>query len=333
MRWKMGEARWAGEGRAGCEGMMWTVSRGLRVVAFVVAAVLSWGPTMAAERRLPVPERVLFMYGYADAVTGKPVHWGSRERYKAAWADVLRTFTVVDGITRDAALVRSMRTEGRIFAYHVMNTIDEKHRTAEDLVAEWSVPFENTLEGRLPGGFDAISIDEFHSYPDGNPLGELSLKALRMIRQKYPERLIFASGVYKLADGGPMSLYGPKSITYNQTLDAIYKYADILVLENYVRTGHAQLESFPGAIKNVHAVNPHLIEKTIFALNIAQVLEEARPADDDPWVPFGDFLETQVKLIKGDPVGRRMPGIGFWIFYRSTPQTIMDITRLVRRYY
>ena len=285
----------------------------------------------AAERRVPVPHPVLFMYGYSDATTVSSSVWGTLDQYRALWEKTMGTFTVADGITKDADLVNRLRSQGKVFAYHVSNTIDEKHKTAEDFVSAWSEPFENTLEGKLPGGFDAISIDEFHSYPDGSKESQLQNESLRQLRKRFPDRLIFVSGVWKLADGGPGALHSDKKVTYDDTLNALQKYADVFVLENYQRTGNIQFEFFESMPKNLESRSPGLLGKTIFALYISQSAPFI--GDDDPRINFFDFLEKQINLVKTGKLTSQTPGIGYWVFYRSKPETIERILDLTQKYF
>ena len=287
--------------------------------------------TGAERRRLPLPNPVLFMYGYADALSGVPQYWRDSAQFRAYWEMAFPVFNVIDGVTSDANLVKRLRSQGKVFAYHVSNNLDDHHKMAADMLAEWSKPFENTLGGELAGGFDAICIDEFHSYPDGDKDGQISLDALKELREKYPDRLIFASGVFTLADGGPLSLSGKKQTTYDDTLKAMQKYADIFLLENYHRTGNPQLEYFPAMAKNVEDRVPGLLKKTIYILFIPQT--PPFDADDDPAVDFFNFLELQINLIKIGPLTKTMPGIGFWIFYRAKPETIPEVIRLTQEHY
>ncbi|GJQ23512.1 MAG: hypothetical protein HBSAPP01_13020 [Candidatus Brocadia sapporoensis] len=286
-------------------------------------------PTHAENKLLSKP--ILFMYGYADKVTGSPTRWSDKALYKEYWDKVINNFNVIDGTTKDAEFVTILRKQGKVFAYHVLNTIDEKHQTVDDFVKSWSEPFENTLGGKLIGGFDAICIDEFHSYADDSKESRIAIEALRRVREKYPDRLIFVSGVWKLGDGGPISLHGNKKTIYDEQLNAVNKYADIFVLENYQRTGNPQLYLFESMAKNIESRSPGLLKKTIFGLYISQ----SKPyiADDNPEINYFDFLEKQMHLIKTNRYTNHMPGIGFWIFYRTKPETIEKLIGLTDKYY
>jgi hypothetical protein len=293
-----------------------------RAVRILLILLLGTAGTMAAERRMPLPNPVLFMYGYGDSIS---------DEYRPIWEKTLKAFTAFDGITQDAKLVKRLRSEGKIFAYHVWNPVDAGNKTVEGLVASWSAPFENTLGGGLPGGFDGITIDEFRSCPDGSEDSRMLIEALRRVRLRYPDRLIFVSGVWLLADGGPHGLFGLGQSTYDDVLNAIYTYADIFILENYQRTRKPQFQMFESMAKNIETRRPGLLKKTIYALYISQ----SAPffADDDPKVNFYDFLESQLTLIKAGDDTRRMPGVGYWVFYRSKPETLEKVVSLTERYF
>lgn len=293
-------------------------------VAIVTA--LASSTLMGSEGRLTLPNPVLFMYGYSDSEGN-----GASDQYRDLWKKTIQAFTVIEGQTENAELVKRLREQGKVFAYHVVNTIDAKHNTPEDFVAAWSKPFEETLGGRLPGGFDAISIDEFNSYPDGSKESQLQNESLRQVRERFPDRLIFVSGVWKLADGGPGSLYSDKRVTYDDTLNAVRKYADIFVLENYQRTGNIQFEFFESMPKNLESRSPGLLKKTIFGLYISQSAPFI--ADDDPEVGFFEFLETQINLIKIGKLSKTMPGVAFWVFYRAKPETVEEVVRLLQEHF
>jgi hypothetical protein len=286
--------------------------------------------TFAAQRRVALPHPVLFMYGYLEALPATGELY-TPQQYNKVWYDTIQVLNVIDGITQNADFVNRLRAQGKIFTYHVLNHVDATHKTVDDFVNAWSQPFENTLGGKLPGGFDAICIDEFNTYRDGTPESRLQNEALKKTREKYPDRLIFVSGVGRLGDGGIGSLSGDKSTTYNDTLNAIQKYADVFLLEHYLRSGNPQFEYFASKAKNIHDNCPGLMEKTIYILQIAQTPPET--GDDNPKVNFFSFLESQFKAIKTGPLTQRMPGIGFWVFYRSKPETVEEVLHLVQQYY
>jgi hypothetical protein len=178
-------------------------------------------------------------------------------------------------------------------------------------------------------GFDAIMIDEFRPEPDGSLAADRCIEALRRVRERYPDRLIFVSGMWRLADGGPGSRRGDKRVTYDETLRAIRRYADLFVLESYQRTGNPQLYLFDLFAKNLEERVPGLLRKTIYALLIART--PPHDAGDDPRRDLASFLGEQLRTIRTGALPRTMPGVGYWVFYRSTPETIaatVEMTRL-----
>ena len=87
----------------------------------------------------------------------------------------------------------------------------------------------------------------------------------------------------------------------------------------------------PSKARNVHDNSPGLLEKTIYILQIAQT--PPYTADDNPNVNFFSFLESQFADIRNGPLTQRMPGIGFWVFYRAKPETVEEVLQLVKQYY
>lgn len=286
------------------------------LLIFSLLIVIS-GNSLAEERRLQIPIPVFFMYGYND-ING--------ESRKPEWEKVIDIFNVIDGKTDNAEFVKQLRSKGKIFAYHVSFPTKIEDYNVENIVKSWSEPFENTLNGKLPGGFDAICIDEFHSFPDGSKESIVSIEVLKQIREKYKDRLIFASGVWRLGHGGLTSIRS-KGKTYDDILNAINKYADIFILENYHRTVNPHLSFFDSMAHNIKDRVPGLIAKTIYALYISQNL----PGDDQPGVDFYKFLEKQVDIIKSNPVLNPMKGVAFWVFYRAKPETIDTVIDLVKK--
>lgn len=287
----------------------------------------------AARPRLSAP--YLLMYGYSDP---DAVHysgfWLQREQWERAWQSVLARFTIITGRTTDAALVKRLREQGKVFAYHVSNTLDAQHQTADDLVREWSRPFDDTLDGELPGGFDAISIDELHSYADGSKESGITIAALRELRRRYPGKLILAWAVWKLGLGGSPGSYGTRYAAgqlFDRQLQAVADCCDLLMLECYQREGNPQLSLFTEIAKNVETRVPGLLRKTVFGLGIAQ--SPNLNYDDRPDVDFAEFLEKQFELLRDDPLLRQTNGVAFFAFYRAKPELIPTINSLVAKYY
>ena len=296
-----------------------------QAVPFITILLLS-GVAFCQTPRMELPSPVLMIYGYTDHTTGKLAYYTSFSDYKAEWQKALQVFNTIDGETTDAELVKHLRTEGKIFAYHVVNV---KNKTAEQLADDWSAPFRNDLGGALPGGFDAICIDEFHSFPDGTPGSRVQSNALELVRQRYPDRLIIVSAVWKLADGGPSSTHGNKGVTFDQTLKAIDSNADLLVLENYQQTSNPQLSLFDSLARNLQSRVPGILKKAIFALLISQSAPFI--ADNAPGVDLSNFLSEQMHVIRSHSPENLMPGVAFWVFYRSKPATIDAAGRAAQR--
>ena len=153
--------------------------------------------------------------------------------------------------------------------------------------------------------------------------------ALRQLRGRYPNKLILVSAVWKLAFSGHKRRNGT---LYDEQLKAVNECADLLFLESYHSEVNPQLYLFDEMAKNVNARVPGLLKKTIFGLGIPQ----NRPfpyGDCSPYVEFADFLDAQLHRIKNSPLTRDMPGIGYWVFYRARPETVIHATNLTDHYY
>ena len=162
---------------------------------FLAVRPVQADPVTSAETPKPaLPSPALFMYGYGDAQTENP-------QTAALWRKLFGTFNIIEGTTTNADFVKRLRADGKVFAHHVVNTFEET-ATVDDIVAAWSAPFRNDLDGELPGGFDAIAVDELHSNPDGTPESKRVVAALRQLRERYPNKLILVSCVWKLAFSG-----------------------------------------------------------------------------------------------------------------------------------
>ena len=92
------------------------------------------------------------------------------------------------------------------------------------------MPFEDTLGGRLPGGYDAIAIDELHAaHKDGTAHSDAVVAVLQRLRENYPNKGVYVAAVWA---------YGGKSADYSDQLRAVKGYADMLMLEVYIREGN-----------------------------------------------------------------------------------------------
>ncbi len=282
----------------------------------VTGALVGLAAVCPAAPKLPRP--ALVMYGYSDS-------------QKALWSDGLRHFNIITGQTRDPEFVEQLRDRDVLFAYHVTNTPDEGRTTAREFADYWCRPLEETFADRLPGGFDAISVDEFHSAPDGSEESERTIEALRLVRQRHPDKLLLGWGVWRLADGGPNSRHGDPKVLYDRQLAAIRDCCDLFILECYIREGNPQLELLPQLARNLEERCPGLVRKTIYGLYIPQ--SEPFIADDSAEYDLKGLLDEQCRVIREDPVTSAMPGVGFWAFYRAHMDTLIWAGQLVDHYY
>jgi hypothetical protein len=271
------------------------------------------------ERRLllsapAVPNPFLFLSGYSDGG-------------KSDFQQVLPYYTAVGGITSDAGFVQGLRDQGKLFLYQ---TIATPSKTVAQLVADWSVPFQNTLGGALPGGFDAIQIDEFGAYPDGSAEATKYATALQQLRASYPDKRIFVWSTWNVADGGPNTLYGNPANTYATLLNAINNYADRYMLEVYLNEANPQLYLFNPFADNIESFAPGLRAKTVFGLYIPQ---SGFVADDSANIGYWGYLDAQFNTIRNDPQMSTMPGVALWIAYRAEKMTWDYVGRLANHYF
>jgi len=240
--------------------------------------------SQAQMQRPGIPEPFVFMAGWSDDIGRRPLFYWNNDSYQAAWQRLLPHLTGVIGTTSNADFVRSLQSKGTLFAYnvHEPTSSGSSRITPEDLSAAWAAPFRNTLAGRLPGGFDAICIDEF-GFPDGSERSKLDTQALKTLRLAYPEKLVFVYGALPMGDGGPSSLFGKKSITYDDELNAINKYADLLILENYqIDTRLDKLPLFQSIPRNIESRSHGLVACRKETISMGAVSNMTCPSDLSP---------------------------------------------------
>ncbi len=112
-----------------------------------------------------------------------------------AFRKLIPQFNVIEGTSSNAAFIKELRTKGCIYAAHVTNPVSA---TEDELVAEWRAPFEKDLGGQLPGGYDAIAIDELRANPDGSTQSQRVCGALAKLRELYPKKQIYAAATWHL---------------------------------------------------------------------------------------------------------------------------------------
>ena len=281
-------------------------SNHLSLLTFATALILPVPATSPSHAKTPKP--FICMYGHSDdaGVTD-------------AFRKLIPRINVIEGTSTNAAFIKELRSKGCIYAAHVTNPVSE---TEDELVARWRAPFENNLGGQLPGGYDAIAIDELRADPDGSVQSQRVCGALARLRELYPKKHIYAAATWHL---------GYEAVRYKQQLHAVHRHVDILMLEAYLRETKPAFGYFANWADQLKAIEPALLEKTVYGLGIAQ---RGYLYDDTTDVGFFGHLDRQFFAIRNDADAARMPGIMFWVYYRSeTDATPTYLARLVAHYY
>jgi len=282
----------------------------------------------------------MVMYGFGDRTSFPEGDvWPDAETWKQHWELVFSRFTVITGRTEDAALVQRLRSKGVLFAYHVVNTAnaptqESREERTSALVKEWSKPLEDSLEGRLQGGFDAISIDEFRADQDGSTEAAIVADALREVHRLYPAKKIIVWGSYQLGLSGSSGIHGLwniKGARYDVQLRALQDTDSIFIVECYVREGKPQFSLYDEIGRNLKKRYSLLFQRTIFGVAISQTAPYIY--DDKPKQDFSEFLDKQLRHIRSDQVLKEMPGVGFWAFYRAKPLTITRLAQSIEEWF
>ena len=230
--------------------------------------------------------------------------------------EVLPHFNVISGTSGNGSFLNQLRSQGKIYARHVTNPANST--SASQLVSLWRAPFDS---GVISGGYDAIIIDEIHPEGNGSARAGYVASAFQQLRSLYPDKIILAWTRWQLSDnpGG-----------YSQILNAIRDYADLNVIEQYLREGNPNLGLIPSWADRIKANIPGLLTKSIYGLYISQ---EGFTADDVTNLGYLGYLDEQFHRIRNDPDAASMPGVGFWVYYRSYKLTTGYIAQLVNHYY
>ncbi len=254
------------------------------------------------------PKPFICMYGHSDdaGVTD-------------AFRKLIPRINVIEGTSSNAGFIKELRAQGCIYAAHVTNPVSA---TEDELVANWRAPFENDLGGQLRGGYDAIAIDELRADVDNSVQSKRVCGALAKLRELYPRKQIYAAATWQL---------GYEAARYKQQLLAVHKHVDILMLEAYLRETKPAFGYFANWADQLKTIEPGLLKKTVYGLGIAQ---RGYLYDDSTDVGFFGHLDRQFFAIRNDADAARMPGIMFWVYYRSeTDVTPKYLARLVDHYY
>ena len=284
-----------------------------RLIGFVSVAGILLGVAVHAFGQPPAPEPFIAMYGHSDdpGVTD-------------AFRDIIPPFSVIEGTSSDADFIKELRDQGKVYAAHVNNPVAE---TASQLYDRWSAPFDDTLSGQLPGGYDAIAIDELHGgSTNGTAHSDAVVSALSQLRQDYPTKRIYVAATWN---------FGQNSGAYSDQLNAVNNHADVLMLETYIREGNPSYgwlgQHQDAYAPKLKATVPGILDKTVYGLYISQ---GGFVADDSTDVGYWGHLDEQFHRIKNDADASTMPGVMFWAHYRSQKDLTPDyVARLVDHYY
>lgn len=304
-----------------------------------VAGIVAYKPDVvevSAERRMKLPSPILFFYGWGDNIVENEEF---APNLKNAYIEALDSYNIIEGTTVNAELVKKLRSEGKIFAYQTWLPVRYKgyeNVTLEQVVDHLAQPFENTLGGELPGGFDAICIDEFG--PDIDPKKEqMMVDVLKELRRRYPDRLIICPITSSFGQLGPK---GHEYVNKRQTgylpfkgqprteiFNAIRDYSDLMLYEWYASTSrNPGWEFCETASRNIQAVSPGLEKKTVVLLSVAQYDDRAEMHC------FNSFLDWCMAKIRRDEVWTNN-GVGFWVAYRAKPDTLRQFVKLADHYF
>ena len=255
------------------------------------------------------PDPFIFMYGHHDGAG-----------VSDAFREIMPPLSVVEGTSTDADFIKELRDSGRVYAAHVINPVGE---SAAQLLARWRAPFENNLGGQLPGGYDAIAIDELHG-SDSNSTAHSAavVDALGQLRALYPDKKIYAAATWH---------YGSNAANYSDQLAAVNTHTDMLMLEAYIREGNPSYGWLTSWADNLKATVPGILNKSVYGLYVSQ---NGYVADDTTNVGFWGHLDEQFHRIRNDADAATMPGVMFWVYYRSKQDLTPDyVSRLVDHYY
>ena len=221
-------------------------------------------------------DQYIVMYGHSDDA-------GATDAFRE---DVVPSFSVIEGTSSDPSFIKELRNQGKVYAAHVNNVAGE---SASQLLARWRAPFQNTLGGQLSGGYDAIAIDELlAASTNGTANSNSVVSALGQLRNLYPHKGIYVATTWH---------YGSQSSNYTDQLKAINNYADLIMVENYLREDNYNYGYFNSYADNLKSAVPGILEKSVYGLYIPQ---GGYVADTSTNVGFWGFLDDQLHRIRND---------------------------------
>lgn len=285
----------------------------LTCLGVVVGAAAEHGGYAGEAGGHVVPNPAIVMYGHSD-----------NPGFTDAIGNVHAPFTVIEGTSSDATFIAGLRSQGKVYAAHVNNPANE---TVGQLLARWRMPFDNTLGGALPAGYDAIAVDELHgAHKNGTAHSNAVVSALEQLRALYPDKGIYVATTWQ---------YGQNPAGYIDQLTALNSCADLIMVESYIREGNPSY-GLLGLHQDAYATKlkatvPGILAKTVYGLYIAQ---GGFVADDTTRIGYWGHLDEQFHRIRNDADASTMPGLMFWVYYRSQQDLTPDyVARLVDHYY
>ena len=279
-----------------------------RYICMAVAILGMAMPFRMSQAAANSPRPFICMYGHSDnaGVTD-------------AFRKLVPRINVIEGTSRNAAFIRELRQQRCIYAAHVNSP---PGASLDELVKRWKAPFEDNLGGQLPGGYDAIAIDELRADADGSPQSAIVCEALKTVRNAYPKKQIYAAATWQL---------GRNSRKHTEQLRAVNQYVDILMLEVYLRESRPAYGYIANWAAQIQAISPDLLSKTVYGLGIAQ---RGYLFDDTTTLSFLAHLDHQFHVIRKDRRSRHMPGVMFWAYYRSQTEILPEyLARLSQHYF
>ena len=104
----------------------------------------------------------------------------------------------------------------------------------------------------------------------------------------------------------------------------------MIMLERYSNERTPRYSLFEKFSDNIESQVPGILRKTVFGLIISQ---KGLVADDSTDVGFWGHLDEQLHIIRNDPDCAIMPGIMFWVYYRSESATPALCAKLAHHYF
>ncbi len=274
-----------------------------RVLSCLAALLLCGGTVVSGP-----PRPFVCMYGHSDNAD-----------VTDAFRKLVPRINVIEGTSRNAAFIKELRKQGCIYAAHVNNP---PGAGLDELVRRWSAPFLDDIGGKLPGGYDAIAIDEFRADLDGSKQSAIVCEALKRTRVAFPKKQIYVAATWQL---------GRNSRSHVEQLRAVDSFADVLMLEVYLRESRPAYGYIANWAGQIQAISPRLLAKTVYGLGIAQ---RGYLFDDTSSLSFLAHLDHQFHVMRQDRRARLMPGVMFWVYYRSQTEYLPEyLARLSQHYF